>query len=551
MGLIDVWRELNPTAKDYTHFSAPHNTYARIDHIFLPNSDIHTASHASIQEVPWSDHSLVTLKISCSLSPSGPPQWRLSKSLLSNPVHCIILEKEIRVFFHLNDIGDISPSVLWGAHKAVLRGKMIQLASQLKKERKADILQMEREFHSLSKSHKANPSSTTLTKLEASRVALNLALTSNADKHLTWLSGRFYIQANKIAPQLAAKLSPKIKTSLPKIRSQSGTLTQNPQKILETFQAFYSKLYSAPDPDNSDSIDSFLNSLDIPTLSDSHRSIMESLFRVEEIHEVIKNLKTESAPGPNGFSAHYYKAFSDALSPYLARLFNSLRAGSSLEPSANLAYISVIPKQGKDPSDVCNYRPISLINNDLKIMMKILANRLASFIANYIHKDQVGFIPGRQRPDQIRRAVDLISLMQSSWDGGPSQPGYVLSIDLQKAFDTVTWPYLFTVLRKWGFGPDFITTISSLYSSPKACIKIQGHLSEEFSILQGTRQGCPLSPILFAIAIETLALAIRQNPDIHGVQCGQKTHKCALFADDVLLFVTSPPNFHPQHSTTT
>lgn len=61
MGLIDVWRELNPTAKDYTYFSAPHNTYARIDHIFLPNSNIHTASHASIQEVPWSDHSLVTL----------------------------------------------------------------------------------------------------------------------------------------------------------------------------------------------------------------------------------------------------------------------------------------------------------------------------------------------------------------------------------------------------------------------------------------------------------------------------------------------------------
>lgn len=67
-----------------------------------------------------------------------------------------------------------------------------------------------------------------------------------------------------------------------------------------------------------------------------------------------------------------------------------------------------------------------------------------------------------------------------------------------------------------------------------------GRYSTSFPIGRGTRQGCPLSPLLFAIAIETLAIAIRSNPDIKGVQCGGQEHKCALYADDLILYITSP-----------
>lgn len=73
LGMIDTWRELHPTDKDYTHFSAPHRTYARIDDIFLHSSDIHLASQASLSEVPWSDHSLVTLKMIVFLYQASPP----------------------------------------------------------------------------------------------------------------------------------------------------------------------------------------------------------------------------------------------------------------------------------------------------------------------------------------------------------------------------------------------------------------------------------------------------------------------------------------------
>lgn len=77
----------------------------------------------------------------------------------------------------------------------------------------------------------------------------------------------------------------------------------------------------------------------------------------------------------------------------------------------------MIPKPEKDQIEVGNYHPISLINNDLKLMTKILADSLKNIIAEYIHKDQVGFLPGRKGPDQIRRVINLLTFYKSGWDG--------------------------------------------------------------------------------------------------------------------------------------
>ncbi|XP_073462101.1 vomeronasal type-2 receptor 26-like [Aquarana catesbeiana] len=115
---------------------------------------------------------------------------------------------------------------------------------------------------------------------------------------------------------------------------------------------------------------------------------MEAHITVEETLEVIKNLKGGSAPGPEGLSNLYYKTFAETLAPHLTKMFNSKRKGDPLDPQMNAAYITVIPKPDKNPDQIENYRPISLINNDLKILTKIYANRLNSFINTYIHKDQ-------------------------------------------------------------------------------------------------------------------------------------------------------------------
>ncbi len=116
-----------------------------------------------------------------------------------------------------------------------------------------------------------------------------------------------------------------------------------------------------------------------------------------------------------------------------------------------------------------------------------------------------------------------------------SESGLLVSIDAEKAFDRVEWDYLFEVMKKFGFGDNFSKWISLLYTNHKASIITNNIVSSSFDLHRGTRQGCPLSPLLFAIAIEPLAIYIRQNEKIHGVYLWKNQQKIMLYADDVIL----------------
>ena len=103
-----------------------------------------------------------------------------------------------------------------------------------------------------------------------------------------------------------------------------------------------------------------------------------------------------------------------------------------------------------------------------------------------------------------------------------------MSLDAEKAFDRIEWEYLHA-----------FTWIKILYSSPVSAVKTNGLTSTYFPLYKGTRQGCCLSTFLFDLAIEPLAIAIREDGEIKGITRGNTTHKTALYADDLLLFVSA------------
>lgn len=152
-----------------------------------------------------------------------------------------------------------------------------------------------------------------------------------------------------------------------------------------------------------------------------------------------------------------------------------------------------------------------------------------------ISEDQLGFIKGHQTQDTIRRTLHIIDEVQKR-----GESALLLSLDAEKAFDGVSWKFLYLCLEKFGFNTDSVNVIKTLYQDPKARIKINGNLTNWFKLERSTRQGCCLSPTLFAIFIEPLAQAIRENENIAGKEMKGTEPKIGLFADDILISLKHP-----------
>ena len=534
--LIDTWRAHNIGIKAYTHYSHPHDCYARLDYIFSTPILLANSTQAQIYPCPWSDHDIVAFSTSyIGLIPS-PYNWRFNDSLLTDTVTRSTISSHIENYFTDNVNEDTLPTSIWVAHKAVLRGHVISIAAAKNKEKQADIKRLTNELHHLyiKLHHSTDPIITQ--QIQDKRKALDLILSANAERTLRFSKAKFMLHCNSHSAMFARKLKQDCNpTHIYKLRDEKGNVVAHPQKVMEIFNAFYKKLMSDPNIPPGAASESWLESLSLPSLDPDQLDTLNAHCTTEEITQIIKSLKTSTAPGPDGYSSLYYKKFAPLLAPHLKNLFNHILEGNTFPREMLLANLSLIPKPNKDHSLPQNYRPISVLNNDLKIFGRILADRLAKVISPLIHIDQSGFIPNRQITDNIRLVTNVIQDANLH-----SRQTCLLSLDIHKAFDSVSWSYLNHILPRFGILGRFLQGFNALYSSPQTRIRLPGINSEFFSLGRGTRQGCPLSPLLFALAIEPLAQAIRCNHDISGYLKGNHEYKISLYADDALVYITNP-----------
>ena len=258
----------------------------------------------------------------------------------------------------------------------------------------------------------------------------------------------------------------------------------------------------------------------------------EGKLSLKECEEAVKMLKPGKTPGNDGLPVEFYQTFWKDIGPILVETHNFAYDNQMLSTSQRQAVINTIEKKGQDRMYLENWRPISLLNVDLKIASKAIAIRIEKVLPTRIHTDQVGYVKKRYSGEVIRLIEDVKEYTEDE-----NKPGIMLFLDFEKAFDSLNWIFLHEVLKNCGFGTSLRQWVKLFYSNIQSCVLNNGWSSEYFQLSQGVRQGDPLSPYLFVLAVEILAIAIRKDENIKGITINAHEIKLAQYADDTTLFL--------------
>ena len=224
--------------------------------------------------------------------------------------------------------------------------------------------------------------------------------------------------------------------------------------------------------------------------------------------------------------ADFYKGFWDLLGHQLTDALNYSYEHGELSNSQKQAIIRLIDKKDRDRRYIKNWRPISLLNVDVKIASKALAIHLAKVLPEIKQVDQYAYVKGRTIFDAIRTIDDIMEYTKIK-----QMPGLMVAFDFEKAFDSLSWTFLFKALNSFNFGKSFISWVSVLYCNISSCILNNGFSTQMFDVGRGVRQGDPLSALS------------AHDKNIKGITVENREIKLTAFADDLTTFLQGIQSF--------
>ena len=299
------------------------------------------------------------------------------------------------------------------------------------------------------------------------------------------------------------------------------------QEIADIFEKFYAQLYTSTE-----------RLEECVTNEKREQESPIQPFDLSELRGEIKNLRSKRAKDTAGVVAEMLKEGKEAIEDILLRLFNAILSGKADPPEAwKESIMTVLYKKG-DEHKPENYRPITIIPILYKLFARLLARRIGPILEKHQSKDQAGFRKGFSTTDHLW-TVAQVREKANEWQ----QPLWVAALDFQKAFDTVEHRAIWTALARQGVPHAYLQLLSALYSNQKCQVRTD-KLSQSFDLQRGTKQGDPLSSMLFNAVLEDTLRDVKQqwNDKRRGIKLGEGPSSLLTnlrFADDLLLLAAT------------
>ena len=553
LDLHDSWRILNPDGKEYTWSRNCPFTARRLDYIFASQDIINLTQETKITTLIHSDHRAVTTTIAFHNYKRGPSYWKLNNSLLKDIRYLEYMNKTIEEFKESYN-QDIDPHNKWELCKIKIKEGSQSYSKKKQQKSRDKIAEMQERLNKIEQTLSTQPDNKPL-KTELVKIKTELEVFALAQAHGAQIRSRIkYIEEGEknTGYFLNLEKTNTANNTITALQTSDGrTITQQAEVLNEQVN-FYSHLYKKDeDPNLQDTyITDFLGPNCTPPLLEEHeKEACEKEISEADIVEAIKKMKNGSAPGCDGLTTEFYKVFWPKIKKLVIESYKHSFACGHVSATQQKGIITLIHKGKNLPREsLANWRPITLLNTDYKILAKTLALKLSVTLNKIISNDQCGFIKGRNIATILRVIDDTIQNLNKE-----NSPGMLLGIDFTKAFDTISKSFILNSLKLYGFGPEFYRQISCLLSQSESSINHYGWISEPINVERGIRQGYPLSPLLFVLAVEILAIKIRQS-NIKGITLSkdpianptnkvrhpnliQLIIKIQQFADDTTLFL--------------
>lgn len=535
--LVDIYKYKNETENEntYTHPSIPSRN-SRIDYLLVSTSLAQMCISSKVQVCPAPDHKAVFASFDFSKRSRGKSYWKLNNLLLQEESYreniYTLIDETVASYKNR-----VSNQHFWELLKIRIKETSIKFSVNRSLLKKSRVKSLENELNLLDAKIKQDCQNKENI-LKRNKLKTDLDIVYQENTYAAYVRSRAtYIEEGEKCSSffLGLEKSKQSSNVIDKLTSSDGKVLETDEDILEECSCYYKSLYSSNSPDKEE-IKDYLSKTNFQNVLSNEESYKcENEVTLIECENSVKKLKLNKSPGLDGLTAEFYQTFWNSIGSCLVDSYNESYQNGSLCESQNISILSLIHKKS-DSMNLKNYRPISITNLDYKILALVLANRMQEVIDKIISTDQTGYIKKRFIGTNIRKTVDIIDYLEKNQKGG-----LLVLLDFQKAFDSVEWEFMFQSLEKFNFGPKFIQWIKLLYKNPKACVKNNGWLSDEFSLSRGIRQGCPVSALVFILVVEVMALNLKNNSELKGINTKYDKlnikNLISQFADDSTLYL--------------